>query len=182
MSTDGLALEDSRLILSLQLWLARAGQKDSLAWWEAESLTSSGEYVLGRLFPAIPTLAGRQLALAAARARHENAFADDPDALHLFRLDKAGEIVYALSAINLAELELPLTPVKSMAALHEALQGLSNQPASLPEIIHELPGRRLQVRVAPVAGEAILVTLARALAWAYMNGQPSVPIFPFIRS
>jgi len=79
-------------MLKPRLYIARAAQKDSRRWWEDESLTPSGAFALELRLPAAPIEAGRKLALAAARARHQNAFADDPDAIHLFRLDRTGPV------------------------------------------------------------------------------------------
>jgi len=45
-STDNLTPEEMRTILGLRLWVARAANKDSLAWWDDGSLTSHAGFLL----------------------------------------------------------------------------------------------------------------------------------------
>ena len=74
--------EDTRLILSLRLLIARAANKDSLAWWDDDSLADHTVFLLDRIFPIAPRLAGRSLALRAAVARHQVAVAAEERAVH----------------------------------------------------------------------------------------------------
>jgi len=61
--------EDQRLAL-IALLVARAGQKDSLAWWDDESLTDAGRFALTKIFPRNPGRAAVRLAFESAKGRH----------------------------------------------------------------------------------------------------------------
>ena len=86
---------ESKLILSLQLLIARAAQKDSLMWWEDDALTPSGKYLLDRLFFFDADEAGRKLAMEAAKVRYRAAFGAENNVLHLFHLDQTGDVEYS---------------------------------------------------------------------------------------
>jgi len=63
-SADNLTSEDARTILGLRLVIVRAANRDSLAWWDDESLTPHARFLLGRIFPMAPPLAARSLPMA----------------------------------------------------------------------------------------------------------------------
>jgi len=83
-SADTLTPEEARTILQLRLLVARAANRDSLGWWDDESLTPPAGFLLERIFPTAPPLAARSLALAAALARHQVACPDGGRALYLY--------------------------------------------------------------------------------------------------
>ncbi|MBI1802797.1 MAG: BrxE family protein [Chloroflexi bacterium] len=170
------------LILQLQLLIARAAQKDSLGWWDDESLTAAGAFILERLFPSAPEEIARKLGLATAAARHQAAFADHPEALHLFRLDTDGETNLELSRLPLMDCPIPTQPIESMAVLQLHLSSLlGDRPARRPSI-EQLSNRRVAIRWPSQGLPVSAVDIAKALAWAYLSGKPVEPVFPFIRS
>jgi len=72
-------------ILDLRLLIARAGERDSLAWWDSHALTDGGQWVLGRLYPRHAAYAGARLAIEAAAVVHRDAVGHRP-AVTLFGL------------------------------------------------------------------------------------------------
>ncbi len=173
------APEDIRIILTLRLLIARAANKDSLAWWDDESLTAPAQYVLGRVFPVAPGLAARSLALASALARHRATFAKRANALHLYRLDPDGQDALAAQSVQLLAIDVPKEPIASIDALGQALLDLLGKPSPYtPVRSTEAGGLQIQVWPAP-AGVSPLLHRARTLAWAYLEGAPNAPIFPY---
>ena len=101
-TTVAISREDAQSILSLRLLVARAANKDSLSWWDDESLTSYGGFLLERIFPFAPELAARSLALRAATARHRAVGSSQEAALHLYRLDLDGQDTLTLQSVPLS--------------------------------------------------------------------------------
>ena len=175
------AHDSIRIILQLRLLVARAANKDSLAWWDDESLTSHAGFLLERLFPTAPTLAARSLALSAATLRHQAACANHDDTLHLYRLDLDGQDALAARSIHLLTIPLRREPIRSIEALREALSSLLGKPAPY-HVLHRASDGRLQIEIPPApAGTSALLHRARTLAWAYLEGAPHEPVFPFCR-
>jgi predicted nucleic acid-binding protein len=56
-------------IAVIALLVARAGQKDSLSWWDDESLTDAGRFALSKIFPRNPGRAALRLAFESAKGR-----------------------------------------------------------------------------------------------------------------
>lgn len=175
-----LDIAEKNKLLSLRLLIARAAQKDSLNWWEDDSLSPAGSYLLERLFPADPAEAGRKLALEAARTRYQAAFNGDDTALHLFRLDKTGDIEYGLQDVRLADIPIPSEPITTLDALQEKLFELIG---SIPQfqVVGERANRCLEINIKNSTNKLSVLDLAQVLAWASLEGQPGHPIFPFIR-
>jgi hypothetical protein len=57
-------------ILDLRLFIARAGEQDSLHWWDNHALTEQGQWALARLYPRYADHAGARLAIEAAAVVH----------------------------------------------------------------------------------------------------------------
>jgi hypothetical protein len=179
MSTDSLTPEEARLILGLRLLVARAANKDSLAWWDDESLTPHAGFLLERVFPMAPHLAARSLALAAARARHRAAYPVNSGVLHLYRLDLDNQDKLALRFVPLLPVPVPEEPITTLAMLRQHLLNLTGEPSHYI-VVGETNAHRLQIEVSPDPGEiSPLVHRARTLAWAYLEGSPGEPVFPF---
>jgi hypothetical protein len=173
ISDDGLA------ILRLRLLLARAANKDSLAWWDDESLTPHAGFLLERIFPMAPALAARSLALSAALARHEAACAAQAGALHLYRLDADNQDKLALRFEPLLPIPVPDEPIPSTEALKQHLLGLLAEAAPYTIVRRtEAGGLQIKIPLAP-SGVSPLLHRARTLAWAYLEGAPNQPVFPF---
>jgi hypothetical protein len=172
---------DKIKLLNLQLLIARAAQKDSLNWWEDDSLTSAGNYVLERLFLHAPSEAGRKLALRSARSRYHAAFRDMQKAVHLFRLDSRREIKPSLHEISISNLDIPLDPIASLDTLRELLlQMIGTEPQY--QVIAERGDHRIEIRPHKKISQADVIQLAQILAWSTLEGKPGVPVFPFIRN
>ncbi|HXK43900.1 MAG TPA: BrxE family protein [Anaerolineae bacterium] len=170
-------LETQRSILALRLLIARAGGVDSLAWWEDHSFTDPATYVFDRLFPVSPPLAARTLALRAAWHRHQAAC--DARALHLYRLDPDNRDALALRDISPLNVDLPTAPIPSMEALRAALLALTGKPRPY-RVIMERAGHALHIELPPAPpGVEPLLHRAQTLAWAYLQGAPGQPLFPF---
>jgi hypothetical protein len=175
-----LDIAEKNKLLSLRLLIARAAQKDSLNWWEDDSLSSAGSYLLERLFSADPGEAGRKLALEAAKNRYEAAFSSDNAVLHLFHLDNSGDVEYGLQGIRLADIPVPNEPIPTIDALQEKLIALSG-PKPLFQIVGERANRCLEINIKNSTNKLSVLDLAQVLAWVSLEGQPGHPIFPFIR-
>lgn len=179
-SIDDLAPEQATAILGLRLLIARAANADGLAWWDDESLTPHAGFLLERIFPMAPAEAARSLALRAAWARHQAACAAGKQALHLFHLDADGRDRLALRGQSLSHIAVPRVPISTMDALRNHLLDLVREPAPYTVVRHTAT-HGLQIEIPPTpAGFPVLQHRARSLAWAYLEGHPGRPVFPFI--
>lgn len=174
-----LSREEAISVLRLRLLLARAANKDGLDWWDDESLTPHAGFVLERIFPIAPALASRSLALRAATARHQVACADSPKALHLYRLDADNQDGLAVRSVPLLSIPVPQEPIPTMDSLRRHLRAILGGPAPY-SVLRRTDTRALQIEVSPVPrGLSPLLHRARALAWAYLEGAPGEPVFPY---
>jgi len=167
-------------ILALQLLIARAAQKDSLSWWEDDSLTPSGKYLLERLFMVDPDEVGRRLALEAARVRYRAAFGEDRKALHLFRLDQTGEVEFDLREVNLSTIPLSSAAIQTIDSLRRLLLEQVGSPMSY-EVVGERFSNRWEIKLKDKSLKPDLVQIVKTLAWATLEGEPGKPVFPYIR-
>jgi hypothetical protein len=171
--------EDARIILSLRLLIARAANKDSLAWWDDESLTPHAGFVLERLFPMAPPLAARSLALSAALARHQAACAPHDGALHLYRLDPDNQDKLALRFAPLLPIPMPDEPITTIDTLRGLLLNLAGESVRYV-VLRRTNTHGLQIEIPPGAlGTSPMLHRAKTLAWAYLEGEPGQPVFPF---
>jgi len=171
---------DLQTILRLRLLIARAANRDSLAWWDDEALTAPAGFLLERLFPVAPPLAARSLALRAAFARHEGACTDIGGALHLYRLDADNADGLALRTVPLLSVPYPEAPIITTDALREHLIALLGQPVQV-KIAQRRNGGALQITIPPCpAGVWAPLHRAKSFAWAYLEGAPGQPVLPFV--
>jgi hypothetical protein len=178
-SADTLTPEDVRTILQLRLLVARAANRDSLGWWDDESLTPPAGFLLERIFPMAPPLAARSLALAAALARHQAACPDGGRALYLYRLDPDNQDTLALRFAPLLAIPVPQEPITTLERLRQHLLDLARDPAPYT-VVRETNAHGLEIDIPPCpAGVSSLAHRARTLAWAYLEGAPGEPVFPF---
>lgn len=176
----GLSAEDTQLILHLRLLIARAANKDSLAWWDDESLAGHSAYLLNRIFPIAPQTAARSLALRAALSRHEAVCASEPNALHLFRLDAANKDDLAARQVALATVSLSLEPIYTIDKLRAKLTQLTGESRSYKRVrLTGNQGLLIEIPAAP-PGVSPWRHRAQTLASAYLEGEPGQPVFPFI--
>jgi hypothetical protein len=178
-STDNLTPEEARAVLGLRLLIARAANGDSLAWWDDESLTPHAGFLLERIFPMAPSLAARSLALAAALARHQAACPAHSGALHLYRLDPDNQDELALRFAPLLNVSMPEEPITTLETLRRHLLSLTGKPAPCT-VVRETDAHGLQIESPPgPPGVSPMLHRARTLAWAYLEGGPGEPVFPF---
>jgi hypothetical protein len=178
--TEALSPGDATSILALRLLVARAANKDSLVWWDDDSLTSHASFLLERLFPMAPALAARNLALEAALARHQAACPVCDGAVHLYRLEADNSDQLAVRGIPLLTVPVPDDPISSTDALRLNLLAMLGKPVAYRVVRHtETQGLQIETPPSP-AGIPALLHRARALAWAYLEGKPSQPVFPFV--
>ena len=178
-SDNSLTPEQAHTILGLRLLVARAANKDSLAWWDDESLTPHAGFLLERIFPVAPPLAARSLALAAALARHQAACPANGRALHLYRLDADNQDRLALRFAPLLAISVSEEPITTLETLRQHLFDLTEGPAPYT-VVRETDTRGLEINIPPCpAGVSPMVHRARTLAWAYLEGSPDEPVFPF---
>ena len=175
-AADSFTCEDTHLVLSLRLLIARAADKDSLAWWDDESLTPHAAFLLERIFPTAPSLAARSLALAAASARHQAACPEE--ALHLYRLDADNRDRLALRFAPLLPIPVPEEPITTMVVLRQHLLDLTGEP--MPYAVVRRNAHWLQIEIPPCpVGGSLLAHRALTLAWAYLEGSPGEPVLPY---
>jgi len=174
-----LTVEEAHAITGLRLLIARAANADSLAWWDDESLTPHATFLLDRLFPVAPPLAARSLALTAAMARHRAVMPEGMSALHLFRLDGDGLDSLAMRQVALLDIPFPTAPIPDIESLRRRLLELTG--ASIAYTVRRRSeARPLYIDIPPAPrGASPLLRRAQALAWAYLEGAPRVPVFPF---
>ena len=175
-----LSATEGKLILSLQLLIARAAQKDSLSWWEDDALTPSGKYLLERLFIVNPDEAGRKIAIEAAKVRYQAAFGADNHVLHLFHLDQTGDIELNLQELSLSSVPAPTEPVQSLEVLRHLLLEQVGSPM-VYQIVGERSNNRLEIKIGNSSSQPELIDIVKTLAWAALEGEPGKPKFPYIQ-
>jgi len=176
-SSDVFSSQEKHVVLALRLLIARAANTDSLAWWDDESLTPAADYVLDRLFPMAPPLAGKSLALRAALTRHRAACPES--ALNLYRLDADNRDELALRFAPLLPIPAPDAPITTMETFREHLLALVEEPQSYTVVRHTTSdGLLIEIPPAP-PGTSPMLHLAKTLAWAYQEGTRDTPVFPF---
>jgi hypothetical protein len=175
-----LALTEINTILSLQLLIARAAQKDSLGWWEDDALTPSGKYLLERLFLVDADEAGRKLALEAARVRYHAAFGAENSVLYLFHLDQTGDVEHSLQGINLSSIPVPSESIQSIDDLRQLLLEHTGSPMKY-QVVGERSNNRLEIKMVDAPSTADLTHIVQTLAWATLESEPGKPVFPFIQ-
>ncbi len=173
-----LASQDLSRLLHLQLLIARAGQRDSLQWWDDESLTSSGAYVVERVFVGAPQLTAQRLALRAAVSRHTDALADFYTATHLFHLDEQRQTELALRGVPLpSDIDLQ-TPISDMTAFRDRLLSIVGTAPNYEPVgkvgLNNTQRIRLSTNASPILEKAA------ALAWTYAASKVGKPVFPYL--
>jgi hypothetical protein len=168
-------------LLKLRLLIMRAAQKDSLNWWEDESLTTAGEYLVERLFLMDTTESARRLALEAGRIRYRMAFGGTEDRLHLFHLDPNNLVDFELNGQRLSDLDIPLDPITSHDVLRAHLLELTGKP--MPYELAGSPDANniLEIRIRTSMKKISILEVAETLAWACLESPANKPYFPYTR-
>jgi hypothetical protein len=168
-------------LLKLRFLVIRAAQKDSLKWWEDDSLTQAGDYLVERLFLMDVSESARGLALEAGQTRYRIAFGETKDRLHLFRLDPNGQVDFELSEMRLTEIEIPRDPITSQDELRAHLLDLTGKQASYEIAGSPDPNGCLEIRVGKPVNKISVLELAEIFAWACLESPMDKPFFPYIR-
>lgn len=169
-----------RLILQLRLLIARAANRDSLAWWDDDSFTAPAGFVLERTFPFAPPLAARSLALRAAWERHLAALPQAPSVLHLYRLDSDGQDKLAVRKTHLLDIPVRSEPITSIGELRDEVMSLIGDPPTY-RVGHLSSSRAMHIQAPPPRpGDAPLMHRAKVLAAAYLAGEPGRAVFPYL--
>lgn len=87
-------------VLLARVVIARYGQRDAMDWWNDESLTPSGTFVMQRLFPRTAPWVQAETAIEAATLRHED-LVPQPARVTLFRLPPLLESTVRKSLLSL---------------------------------------------------------------------------------
>ena len=177
-----------RLILDLRLLIARAGERDSLAWWDSHALTDGGQWVLGRLYPRHAAYAGARLAIEAAAIVHREAVGHRP-AVTLFSpgVDPDARVMRQLELRRLDGEPLTIPPPIRSA---DELRAQLNQVAGLTDedlaTVNSAAVNGHLVELGAVTARDLrttdaLQTLARQLAAAYTRSEYGRLIVPYYR-
>jgi hypothetical protein len=171
---------ERNLILTFQLLIARAAQKDSLKWWEDDALTPSGKYLLERLFLVDADEASRKLAIEAAKVRFQAAFGNENNVLHLFHLDQTGDVEHSLQGINLSSIPVPSESIQSIDDLRQMLLEHVGSPMKY-QVVGERSSNRLEIKRGEAHSKSDLIHIVKTLAWATLESEPGKPVFPYFQ-
>lgn len=174
-----LSLIQKTQIIHLRLLIARAAQPDSLNWWDDNSLSPAGDFLIDKLFLYAPQEAGRKLGLEAAASRYRAAFNHAQPALHLFRLEGSGEVEHGLREVNLLEIDLPQEPILTIDSLKQPLLRITGEPPGY-SAVSERAERRLEIRLKDEKLRDNPLRMAQVFAWAMLEGRPGAPLFPYL--
>src|SRR5262249_50273623 len=136
-------------------------------------------FLFERLFPFNPQSTATRLALVAAVARHSAAFEPIGKCLHLFSfdepLDEAGTLDFAYDDSQFAA-----RAISSRAEFQQHLLQITGQPRSY-SVVERRYDVALHIRLREQPdGMSLLLWQAQTLAWAYLEGKPNEPVFPYI--
>lgn len=172
--------QEATQILRLRTLIARAAQVDSLKWWEDESLTDGGLYLLERIFWGSPSTTSRNLAHSAALHRHQSALKAQYGGIHLFQLsiDNIEEETLK-SIVNYVTIDLEgLSPISDLEHLrHKLLEIIEAEPQYT--IVNFSPLNH-SLQILPLTSSGGILDYAYALSWAYLEGNMGQAVFPYI--
>jgi hypothetical protein len=164
-------------IAVIALLVARAGQKDSLGWWDDESLTDAGRFALSKIFPRNPGRAALRLAFESAKGRHAGVLAAAGVTHATTLLDLAEPFVEDLSSTS----NPWSTPIATPEDFRHELLACAPDAARVRVPSPDLTGL-LDLTALAGHGAEKLVERAVTLAAGYLLGQTAKPVFPFIRA
>lgn len=175
-------------ILDLRLLIARAGEQDSLAWWDSHALTEQGQWVLERLYPRYAPHAGARLAIEAAAIVHAKAVGQRP-AVTLFTLggDLDARVMRQLDLRRMEDEPLAVTPpVRSPEELEARLSQVvaltdGDRAVVASTVVNGGLVELDAVTEADVWSEDKLLAITRRLATAYTLSDPQRLVVPYYR-
>lgn len=175
-------------ILDLRILIARAGEQDSLKWWNSHALTKDGQWALKRLYPRHAHYAGARLSIASASLVHAQKIAQRP-AVTLFGL---GVELDAQVMMQLDLRRLDETPLDVPPAIHstEELRRLLSEVVDLSGVTLSGPaegssnGALFEVgNINPEQlrkDEKLADAIQRLSTW-YLNSKPNQLMVPYLR-
>lgn len=168
-------------VVKLALLIVRAGEHDSLKWWDDEALTEAGLFALSRTFPRNPRQAAVRLAFLAASERHRGVLHPAGVRGAATLLDFAGEDLAATQERASIMTAVRAEPITSVDQLRVLLQGLAPEivalelPAPSADGLLDLTNLVGRTRPGPQARSALL-------AAGYLQGQVGKPVIPYLRA
>lgn len=174
---------DPAILLNYRLAVARIGERDLFHWWESNALTEEGQFALRRLFRQSFMWVGVDLALEAARLRHEVLI---PAGVRITLFNLGPEIEDSFSSwINRAKadnqieaVKIPIVPEAARTTVAEAFSALK---VPIEEVKPKEGGDRAihigQVDRHDLRTDALRVV--RILLAAYLNSSKAKFIAPY---
>ncbi len=175
-------------ILDLRLLIARAGEQDSLKWWNSHALTKDGQWALKRLYPRYANYAGARLSIEAAALVHAQKIAQRP-AVTLFGLgvELDAQVMMQLDLRRLDDSPLNIPPAirssdELRVLLSRAVDTGDNKPlspgggTSNGALVEAGDINRDQLRTDEGLEDAI-----QRLSVRYLDSQPYQLIVPYLR-
>jgi hypothetical protein len=166
-------IDDSKKMSVLALIILRAGEGDSLKWWDDESLTDAGRLALSRLFPRNAERIAVRLALAGALARQRRVLENAGAAGAITLMDLAADTLRD----QIVDLQLFTKRIESMDELRSMLQ-------------RTIPGSEFTIPRQGSTGTTLDVSemanqtkgrLPLALVSGYLMGKVGSLVVPFVR-
>ena len=156
----------------LAIPILRAGQSDSLRWWDDESLTDAGREALSRLFPRDHLGIAVRLALEAALARQQGVLASAGVTDVITLMDMAARALRN----RLVNWRVPMEPVVNIEKLTSMLQ---RAMPGLGDLRPSAPVKRATLDLSEVANKG--QPLAQVLASGYLRGEVGRLVIPFVQ-
>lgn len=175
-TTPGRLYAEENVSGLVALLIARAGARDSLNWWDDDSLTSAGEFVLGRIFPRKWKQISYRLAIRAVKEKHEGA-------VHAVGLE---DFITLFSIVSLVGLESAVAEDIVSSPINSIDEFTGRLTILCPRVIEfDVPqatasGLLDMTGIASDDGTST-ETLVAAFASGYTRAQAGKPVFPFIR-
>ena len=178
-------------VFEIRRRIARLGSSDRMAWWDSKALTPAGLYALGQLFRRTAYLTAADLAIRAARLRHDRAVPREP-LVHLFNFGEAFEGSFERWLID-RKAEMwdapPLLDEPEDAVEGSAATALSDVKSDQPKAREDRAQQNGCVVVGTISPGAIeaedgVLDAARRLAPAYspaVRGNLMIPYFRLAR-
>lgn len=177
-----------RHILDLRLLVARAGESDSLSWWDDHALTEQGQWALERLYPRNAPYAGARLAIEAAAIVHAKTIAQRPAVtLFGFGADLDTRVMRQLDLLRMDEEPLTIAPpLRSPSELDALLRGTTQMAEEDLAVVSSAVVNASLVELGAIAEtdlwlEDKLGTTARRLAAAYTLSEAQRLVVPYYR-
>jgi len=175
-------------ILDLCLLIARAGEQDSLGWWNSHALTDQGQWALRRLYPRYAAHAGTRLAIEAAAIVHAERIGHRP-AITLFGLgvDLDARVARQLDLRRMDDEPLMIPPsIHSPGELEAQLRQRMEVTADDLAMVRQAEANGYLVDLGAITKDDVwsnekLEILGRRLAAAYILSDFGHLIVPFYR-